>query len=52
MVVAEIVARDRDGELVARPADWSETGEPPRILVRRAKLRREAPPPRASARAC
>ena len=44
MVVAEIVERDRDGELVARPADWSEAGEPPRILVRRAKLRREAAP--------
>ncbi|MGD1037234.1 MAG: RNB domain-containing ribonuclease, partial [Roseiarcus sp.] len=41
MVVAEIVARDRDGELVARPVDWSEAGEPPRILVRRAKIKRE-----------
>jgi ribonuclease R len=44
MVVAEIVERDRDGELVARPIDWSETGEAPRILVRRAKIRRESAP--------
>jgi ribonuclease R len=51
MVVAEIVARDRDGELVARPADWSESGEAPRILVRRAKVRREgAPAPGLGAR--
>ena len=41
MVVADIVERDRDGELIARPADWSESGEPPRIVVRRAKIRRE-----------
>ncbi|HYA74892.1 MAG TPA: ribonuclease R [Roseiarcus sp.] len=41
MVVAEIVERDRDGELIARPADWSESGQAPRILVRRAKIRRE-----------
>ncbi len=41
MVVADIVERDRDGELIARPADWGETGEPPRILVRRAKIKRE-----------
>ncbi len=41
MVVADIVERDRDGELIARPADWRELGEPPRIVVRRAKIRRE-----------
>ena len=51
MVVAEIVERDRDGELVARPIEWAETGEAPRILVRRAKLRREkAPAPGMGAR--
>ncbi len=44
MVVAEIVERDRDGELIARPLDWSETGPAPRILVRRAKIKREAAP--------
>ena len=33
MVVAEIVARDRDGELIARPVDWEGPGEAPRILA-------------------
>ena len=51
MTVAEIVERDRDGELVARPIDWSEPGETPRIRVRRAKLRRDnAPAPGMGAR--
>ncbi len=51
MVVAEIVARDRDGELVARPVDWSESGEAPRIPVRRAKAKRAgAPAPGLGAR--
>ncbi len=44
MVVAEITERDRDGELIARPIDWSEGGEAPRILVRRPKLRRDNGP--------
>jgi ribonuclease R len=44
MVVAEIVERDRDGELIARPIEWNEPGEAPRILVRRARLRRESAP--------
>jgi len=51
MAVAEIVERDRDGELIARPIDWSEPREAPRILVRRPKLRREgAPAPGLGAR--
>ena len=51
MVVAEISARDRDGELIARPIDWDGAGEAPRILVRRPKLRREsALAPRLGAR--
>ncbi|HEY1942747.1 MAG TPA: ribonuclease R [Roseiarcus sp.] len=51
MVVAEIAERDRDGELIARPVDWSEGGEAPRILVRRTKLRRDnAPAPGLGAR--
>ncbi len=34
VVLADISARDRDGELIARPAQWdSEDGEAPRILV-------------------
>ena len=41
-VVADIVQRAPDGALIARPVDWSEAGEPPRILVRRAKTKREA----------
>jgi ribonuclease R len=44
MVVAEIVERDRDGELIARPVEWNEPGEAPRILVRRPRLRRESAP--------
>jgi ribonuclease R len=52
MVVAEIVERDRDGELIARPVEWDGPGEAPRILVRRPRLRREsAPAPGVGARA-
>jgi ribonuclease R len=51
MVVADIFERDRDGELFAKPADWSEAGDPPRIRVRIAKLKRErAPAPGIGAR--
>ncbi|WP_454813844.1 ribonuclease R [Labrys neptuniae] len=33
-LVADITGRDRDGELVATPADWNEdNGKPPRIVV-------------------
>jgi ribonuclease R len=41
LVVADIVERDRDGELIAKPTEWSEDGEAPRILVRRARDKRE-----------
>ena len=52
MVVAEIVERDRDGELIARPAEWDGPGDAPRVLVRRPRLRREAgPAPGIGARA-
>jgi ribonuclease R len=52
MVVAEIVERDRDGELIARPVEWDGPGDAPRILVRRPRLRREsAPAPGIGARA-
>ena len=51
MVVADIVERDRDGELIARPIDWTEAGEPPRIRVRSPRLKREkAPAPGIGAR--
>ena len=50
-VVADIVERDRDGELIARPIDWTEAGEPPRIRVRSPRLKREkAPAPGIGAR--
>ena len=41
LVVADIAARDRDGELIARPAEWSEDGPAPLILVRRSRARRD-----------
>ncbi len=39
MVVADVVGRDRDGDLLAKPADWNaiEQGPSPRILVHVAK---------------
>ena len=51
MVVADIVERDRDGEPIARPVDWTGAGEPPRIRVRSPRLKREkAPAPGLGAR--
>ena len=44
LVVADIAERDRDGELIARPAEWSEEGPAPRILVRRSRGKRERAP--------
>jgi len=44
MVVADIFERDRDGDLIARPVDWAESGEPPRIHVRIPRVRREGGP--------
>lgn len=40
LVVADIAERDRDGELVAKPAEWAEEGPAPLILVRRSRDRR------------
>ena len=51
LVVADIARRDRDGELVAKPAEWSEDGPAPLILVRRSRARRDnAPAPGLGAR--
>jgi ribonuclease R len=44
LTVADIVERDRDGELIAKPVEWDEGGEAPRILVRRARAKREDGP--------
>ncbi|MDF2618478.1 MAG: ribonuclease [Xanthobacteraceae bacterium] len=46
VVMAEITARDEDGELIATPIDWDEEehGEAPRILVRLARRGRVAGP--------
>ncbi len=42
MIVADMVGRDRDGELIAKPSDWdsAEQGPAPRILVRGPRERR------------
>ena len=51
IVVADIAARDRDGELIAKPAEWNEETPPPRILVRRPRGKRDsAPAPALGAR--
>ena len=46
MVVADIVTRDRDGDLVARPIEWdaAENGPAPRILVHVPKMHRPGHP--------
>ncbi len=41
IVVADVAERDRDGELIASPAEWDGDGPPPRILVRRARAKRD-----------
>ncbi len=44
VTVLEITARDRDGEFVARPANWDEEhGPPPRVLM--VESRRDTAPP-------
>jgi ribonuclease R len=51
IVVADIAERDRDGELIAKPAEWSDDGPAPRILVRRSRAKRDnAPQPGMGAR--
>ncbi len=41
IVVADVAERDRDGDLVARPAEWDGEGPPPRILVRSPRGKRD-----------
>jgi ribonuclease R len=40
LTLADILERDRDGELIAKPVEWDEEGEAPRILVRRSRDKR------------
>ncbi len=44
MVVADVVARDRDRDMIAKPVEWTEDGEAPRILVSRPRGRNERGP--------
>ncbi len=44
LVVADIAELARDGELIAKPAEWTGDGPPPRILVRRSRGKRERGP--------
>ena len=51
LVVADIAELDRNGELIAKPAEWSEDAPPPRILMRRSRAKRDrAPAPGLGAR--
>ena len=44
LVVADIAELDRNGELIAKPAEWGEDAPPPRILVRRSRGKRDSAP--------
>jgi ribonuclease R len=51
LVVADVGELGRDGELIAKPAEWSEEGPAPRILVRSSRAKRAgAPAPGLGAR--
>ena len=41
IVVADVAERDRDGDLIARPAEWDGDGPSPGILVRNPRGRRD-----------
>jgi len=44
LVVADIAEFDRNGELIAKPAEWSKDSPPPRILARRSRGKRDSAP--------
>jgi ribonuclease R len=44
LVVADVAEVDRDGELIAKPVEWSGDGAAPRILVRRSRAKRDRAP--------
>ncbi len=51
LIVADVAELDRDGELIAKPAEWSGDGAAPRILVCRSRAKRDrAPTPGLGAR--
>jgi ribonuclease R len=41
LVVADVAELARDGELIAKPVEWSGDGPAPRILVRRSRAKRD-----------
>jgi len=51
LVVADVVELNRDGELIAKPVEWTGDGAAPGILVRRSRAKRDrAPTPSLGAR--
>ena len=51
LVVADIAEKDRHGELIAKPVEWTGDDPAPRILVRRPSVKRDrAPAPGLGAR--
>src|ERR1700722_4921790 len=51
LVVADIAEKDRYGELIAKPVEWTGDDPAPRILVRRPSVKRDrAPAPGVGAR--
>src|ERR1700735_490287 len=51
LVVADIAEKDRYGDLIAKPVEWTGEGPAPRILVRRPSVKRDrAPAPGVGAR--
>ncbi len=51
IVVADVAERDRDGDLIARPAEWDGDGPAPRIFVRTSRGKRDnTRPPALGAR--
>ena len=44
LVTADILRRDRDGDLIAQPSEWRDSGPAPLIAVRSSRSRREAAP--------
>ena len=41
IVVADIAERGREGQIIAKPAEWDGDGPPPRILLRRSGRKRD-----------